>query len=78
MQLNHQKKTDKEYRDGSAQRQIHIKPSKEGSLHKAMGVPQGKKIGRAAEESKMAIAKKNHEVPLERKVLFALNFGHKK
>lgn len=57
---------------------IHIKPSEEGSLHREMGVPEGKKIGRGAEERKLATAKKNHDVSLERKIVFALNFGKKK
>lgn len=54
---------------------IHIKKSKEGSLHTALGVPQGQKIP----ASKLAAAKNSKSPALRKKANFAINakkFSH--
>lgn len=52
-----------------------IKPSERGSLHKAMGVPQGKKIGKPALQAEKAKAKREGNKKLVKKTTFALNMN---
>lgn len=55
-----------------------IPKSHKGLLHKQLGMPEGKKIPRSMLRSKLKQAKKEHNVKLERRLVFALNFGKKK
>ncbi len=48
---------------------IHIKPSRKGSLHKALGVPMGKKIP----EKKLEKAEHSKSKKLRKKAQFAEN-----
>lgn len=50
---------------------------KKGSLHKEMGVPEGKKIGRSKIEADEKKAKARGDVHRERQDQFALNFNKK-
>lgn len=70
-------KTAEAYAEGGKAK-IRIKAKNEGSLHRDMGVPQGKKIPRSAIRAKLARDKAHHNVRGERKDIFALNFGKKK
>lgn len=51
---------------------IHIKASRKGSLHKALGVPEGKKIP----ESKLKKAEHSKNKKLKKKAVFAENAKH--
>lgn len=53
----------------SKKKPIRIKPSKVGSLHAALGVPQGQKIP----ASKVAAAASSSSPALRKKALFAKN-----
>jgi hypothetical protein len=53
----------------SAKKPIQIKPSRVGSLHRALGVPQGQKIP----ASKIAAAAKSSNPNLRKKANFAKN-----
>jgi hypothetical protein len=57
---------------------IKIKPGNKGLLHKKMGVPEGTTLKASALEAKKKSAKKSGNVKLEREVVFAQNFRHKK
>lgn len=52
-----------------ANKPIHIKKSKEGSLHKALGVPKGQKIP----VKKLEAAKNSKSPALRKKANFAIN-----
>lgn len=65
MAINNQKNVDKV---GSK-----VKP---GALHAELHIAPGKKIGVSKLEAEKAIAKKTGNVTLEKRVNFALNFGH--
>jgi hypothetical protein len=52
---------------------IRIKPSREGLLHKRMGLKQGKKISEGSLEKEKSAAKKDHDVKELREVVFAEN-----
>jgi hypothetical protein len=54
-----------------------IKPSHRGLLHKELGVKQDRKIGAAKLNAAEARAKRTHNTALEKRVVFAKNFGHK-
>jgi hypothetical protein len=54
-----------------------IPKSHKGLLHKELGIKQGKKIGEARLEKAKATAKRTHNTTLEKRVVFAENFGHK-
>jgi hypothetical protein len=54
---------------------IKIKPSKEGSLHREMGIDQDKKIGSDALAAEKSKAKSSGDTALMKKVVFAQNFG---
>ena len=68
--INHQSAVEHKQKNGGP---IHIKPSEKGSLHSALGVKQGNKIPAAAEHRKLAAAKKDGNVALEKKLVFAIN-----
>lgn len=53
---------------------IHIKPSKRGSLHKALGIPLNSLIPRALIAKKLA---GNPSEAMRKKLQFAENFGKK-
>lgn len=53
----------------ASQKPIHIAKSKEGSLHTALGVPQGQPIPAA----KLAAAAKSKDPALRKKAQFAIN-----
>lgn len=55
-----------------------IKPSHKGLLHEALGIAKDKKIPGARLKSVLGRAKKTHNVKLEKQVVFAENFGHKR
>lgn len=62
-----------------AQHNIHKRVEfhlKKGALHSELHVAQGKKIGVKKLEHEKAVAKKTGNVTLEKRVQFALNFGH--
>lgn len=69
---------DSEYRRVYHQRKsgIHIKSSKEGSLHKAMGISEDKKIPESKLKSEVASAKRSGNVAEEKKAVFAENARH--
>jgi hypothetical protein len=64
--INVQKKVDK----------IHIKESRKGLLHKNLHIAQGTKIPASVERKKLVAAKAAGNVPLEKRLVFALNFSH--
>lgn len=68
--INHHAATEAARKAGGP---IHIKPSKEGSLHKEMGVKEGHKISTSSERKSLAAAKKSGNVAKEKKLVFALN-----
>lgn len=49
---------------------------KKGALHASMHIKPGKKIPVSALMHEKAVAKKTHNVTLERRVQFALNMAH--
>lgn len=57
---------------------IKIKPANRGKLHKALGVPKGKKIGAAKLSAAKSRARKTGNKKLMKEVVFAQNFGKKK
>lgn len=72
------KVNERRHRKGKTYKEkIHINPSEEGSLHKEMGIKQGEKIGQSRLAGELKKAKKEHNVKLERKVLFAENMNKK-
>lgn len=52
---------------------IHIKPSKEGSLHAALGIPQGKKIPASLISKRLAGSPSE---AMRKKLQFAQNARH--
>jgi len=54
-----------------------IKPSHKGLLHKELGVKEGQKIGAKKLAAAKAKAERTHNTTLEKRVVFAQNFGHK-
>ena len=54
-----------------------IPESHKGLLHKELGVKPGKKIGAKKLASAKARAERTHNTTLEKRVVFAQNFGHK-
>jgi hypothetical protein len=60
----------------AATKPIHIKHP--GALHKELHVPEGQHIPVKELHSKLASAKKSGNVKLEKRLVFAENFGHKK
>jgi hypothetical protein len=58
-------------RRGKRKGRIHIKKSRQGSLHKMMGIPRGQKIG----HSRLARAARSGSKKERRKAQFALNMG---
>lgn len=71
--INHHAATEAARKAGGP---IHIDPKKKGSLHSDLGIKQGDKIPASLEHRKLAAAKKSGNVSLEKKIVFALNFGH--
>jgi hypothetical protein len=53
-----------------------IKQSHKGMLHKALHVKQGNHISLQQEENRLSAAKKDHNVKLERELVFAINARH--
>lgn len=74
MQINNQKNVEHEQAKASKRK---IGPVKKGALHSELHIPQGQKIGRSRLESEKAIAKKEGNTTLEKRVDFALNMGGK-
>ena len=60
----------------AATKPIHIKHP--GALHAELHVPEGQHIPVKELASKLKSAKKSGNVKLERRIVFAENFGHKK
>ena len=54
-----------------------IKPSHRGLLHKELGAKPGEKIGAAKLAKAKTRAERTHNTTLEKRVVFAQNFGHK-
>jgi len=52
---------------------IHIKPSKKGTLRKAMGAKKGEKLSESEMRSKLAAAKRSGNTAMVKKLVFALN-----
>lgn len=50
---------------------------KKGALHKELGIPSSKKIPAKTLNSALAKAKKTGNTTLEKRVVFAKNFGKK-
>ena len=57
----------------AAKNPISIKPSKVGSLHKAMGVKQDKPLSTASLNKQLAAAKASGNTAMVKKLVFALN-----
>lgn len=55
-------------------KKIEIKPSERGSLRKAMHAKKGQKLSLKDLHSELAAAKKRHDVAMEKKIVFAINF----
>ena len=56
-----------------AKKKIAIKPSKQGSLRKAMGAKQGENLSVAEMRTKLAAAKRSGNTAMVKKLTFALN-----
>ncbi len=54
-----------------------IGPIQKGALHQELGIAKDKKIPVSTLRHELAVAKEKHDVKLERRILFDLNFAHK-